>query len=150
MSLWIENPARPGSLGELASHIHPSDAAELQAAGIDVHGALAQASTAALRVHTGELVCLFGCAPAPDTPGLGIPWMLCTHEVDRVPRVAMAAVSDAVVSSWMQGHDMLANIVHARNSRAIRFVEWLGFTVVRAPCGPGDQFYPFHWRRDDV
>lgn len=146
--LTIDN-APPEAWQELAAALHPDDAAELQAAGLTVADAVAGVRLQALRWH-GQLVALFGCAPHPTDPGAGIPWMLCTTTLADVPRVAMALVSDQVVSGWRATHSVLCNFVHRRNARALRFVSWLGFTVGAEPCGPGGEFFLFQWRRGDV
>lgn len=129
---------------ELAIMLHPADAAELDAAGQCVERVLQGVKLTELRNGT-DLVCAFGLQPGD---GYGVPWMLCTSEVERVPRHAMAAVSRRVVDGWKAEHAMLMNLVHAHNQRAIRFVQWLGFTVDRRPCGPGGEFFPFWWRRN--
>lgn len=128
---------------ELATLLHPADAAELAAAGQHVGAVLEGVQMLELR-QGEDLVCAFGVQPGD---GYGIPWMLCTDAVDRVPRRAMAQVSREVVDGWKASHDMLMNLVHARNLRAIRFVQWLGFTVEDEPVGPGGEFFAFWWRR---
>jgi hypothetical protein len=137
----------PVAIAELAAHLHPDDAAELRAAGIDLSTALAGAPLQALRWH-GELVALFGCVNEPGNDGAGIPWLLCTTALDKVPRRAMADISTRVVNGWRAGYSLLRNLVHRHNRRALRFVRWLGFTVYPQPCGPGGQFFLFQWRRD--
>lgn len=143
------SPSGPVALAELAAHLHPDDAAELRAAGVDLSTALAGAPLQALR-WDGVLVALFGCVEHPSAQGVGIPWLLCTVELDRVPRRAMAEISARVVSEWRASYRQLCNMVHRHNTRAVRFVRWLGFTVDLAPCGPGGEFFVFQWRRADV
>jgi hypothetical protein len=133
----------------LAARITPADAAELEAAGQTVESALDGVDAQALR-NGDALVCLFGAQPHPDAPGLGIPWMLCTVELHDVPKRAMAAVSAKVVKGWRARFPVLFNCVHRSNESAIRFVEWLGFTVTHEPAGPGGQFFVFKWERRDV
>lgn len=143
--LWIEDPARPGSADELAAALHPDDAAELRAAGLALDRALAGVPLAALRRADGVLVCLFGCAPHPQAGG--IPWMLCTTALATVGRREMALLSAGVVAGWRDRFQSLTNLVHRRHARAVRFVQWLGFTVDPTPCGPGQEFFAFHWSR---
>ena len=140
-------PSGPVAMSELAAHLHPDDAAELRAAGVDLSDALAGAPLQALR-WDGELVALFGCVDHPVAEGVGIPWLLCTTALDKVPRRAMVEVSSRMVSTWRKGYSQLCNMVHRRNTRAVRFVSWLGFKVDMTPCGPGGEFFVFQWRRD--
>lgn len=139
--------AEPKDIADLSERITDLDAAELRAAGQTVEACLAQTEAKALRLN-GRLVCLFGAVQHPASPRGGIPWMLCTNTLKDVAPRAMAQISDQVVSAWREQFDSLSNLIHRRNSRAIRFVEWLGFTVSRQPCGPGQEFYVFEWRRD--
>ena len=138
-------PGGADVVAELAQAMHPLDAAELRAAGLDVATALAgcQMTTA---LHDGRLIAVFGCASMPDSPGNGIPWMLCTAAIDKAPPRSVALAADRVVSGWMATHARLSNLVHRRNKRAITFVRWLGFTVHdQQPAGPGGEFFLFDW-----
>lgn len=130
----------------LAGNLHPADRAELAAAGVDVHRALA-GQQAQASLWKGELFALFGCVPLEHR---GVPWMLCTAALDRVPRRAVAACATRVVAEWKTQHRELVNIVHRRNVRAQRFLLWLGFSILPDPCGPSHEFLLFRWRFDDV
>lgn len=136
--------ADDSAIDELAGQLHPDDAAELAAAGTNLHQALSNAPLQALRWH-GRLVCLFGCVGHPNEVTAGIPWMLCTKTLPEVPARQMALISRAVVSEWRTEYLALCNMVHRRNARAIAFIQWLGFTVREQPCGPGQEFYMFDW-----
>lgn len=139
----------PDDVADLAARVIDEDAAELRAAGLDVATCLSSVPAKALRLD-GELVCLFGVVTHPESSRGGIPWMLCTDTLKRVPRRAMAVISDQVVSTWRESFDHLSNLIHRRNARAIAFVRWLGFTVGSTPCGPGQEFYTFEWSRSHV
>lgn len=140
--------ATTADVADLAARVTDEDAAELKAAGLDVSACL-DVPAKALRLD-GELVCLFGVVTHPAMDRGGIPWMLCTNTLARVPRRAMALISDQVVSAWRERFDHLSNLIHRRNERAIAFVRWLGFTVSDTPCGPGQEFYSFEWSRQHV
>lgn len=143
--LTIET-ATHNDVAELERRISASDAAELAAAGYSVPESVDGVPAQAL-AFGGELVCLFGVVSHPSSPRGGIPWMLCTTTLERVPRRAMAAISRHVVAGWRDSFDTLTNLIHRRNAAAIRFVEWLGFTVHREPNGPGQEFFVFEWSR---
>ena len=142
--LTIDRDAGADALLELQAALHPDDAAELRAAGVGLE-VLQAVPRDALR-WDGALVAVFGVSGTPHE--CGIPWMLCTTVLDRVPRRAMAAVSRQVVDDWRGQWAFLTNMVHRRNERAVRFVRWLGFHVDPRPCGPDDEFLLFEWRRD--
>lgn len=139
--LTIE-PATQQHRAELSWRLCPEDAAELDAAGLTLHcidGVPAQALT-----MDGRLVCLFGVNEPERGPA--IPWMLCTTLIAEVPRRAMAMVSLGVVEGWRRQYAELANLVHRSNTRALRFLRFLGFTIHLWPVGPGSAFYLFTWR----
>ena len=140
------SPAGSDALEELAADICAADLAELLAAGLTVREGLAGAECQALRLD-GRLVCLFGLAGHPGNDGAGVPWMLCTNALPLVPRRWMAKTSRRIVDEWRASRALLINMVHRRNQRAVRFVEWLGFDVDRSPAGPGGEFWVFEWRR---
>ena len=143
-------PAGPGAMAELADDICAADMAEMTAAGLSVQEGLADVECQALRLD-GRLVCLFGLTvnvkrDGPDGPG--VPWMLCTNAISLVPRRWMALTARAIVSDWQASRAMLINMVHRRNARAVRFIEWLEFEVDRRPAGPDGEFWVFQWRRN--
>lgn len=133
----------------LAARITPADQAELDAAGMTVHECLEGVALNALRFRE-SLVCLFGAVPVPGVDGVGVPWMLCTTDLYDVPKRAMAEVSADVVIGWRGEFRKLVNLVHRHNEQAIRFVEWLGFTVSHEPAGPGGEFFVFEWEAPSV
>lgn len=145
--LTIE-PASADAAQELQNDLHPDDMAELLAAGVSLSDGL-DVECRALRMD-GRLVALFGLAGHPTESGYGIPWMLCTNALPLVPRHELASVSLGVVDEWKAQRAVLQNMVHRRNERAIRFVEWLGFMVAREPVGPRGEFYLFTWERASV
>jgi hypothetical protein len=138
-------PSTAADLDELAADLHPDDRAEIEAAQwADVRDTMVGIQSRALRFD-GRLVCLFGVNTMARRAG--IPWMLCTTALDGVPRRAMAEVCRRVADEFKADHDDLLNLVHRHNSRALRFVRWLGFEVNTTPTGPGGEFYLFQWRR---
>jgi hypothetical protein len=143
--LTIE-PASPADVEALAARLHADDAAELDAAGVELHKALASVPCRALRWH-GDLVALFGLLPPSMVTPCSVPWMLCTTVLNQVPRRSMAAISQQVVAGWKAESTAMANLVHRHNARALRFLRFLGFTVDADPVGPGGQFFYFHWSR---
>lgn len=139
------SPAKPGAAEELQRDMHPDDLAEIRAAGITLDLGVGL-ECQELRID-GQLVCLFGLAGHPNDAGAGIPWMLCTTALSRVPRRWMADNARRIVNGWRAERSLLINMVHRRNRRAVRFVEWLGFDVDREPTGPRGEFWVFSWRR---
>jgi len=74
--------------------------------------------------------------------GVGIPWMVTTNHIEQNPRGFLRA-SKALLHEAMQRHCQLINYVDARNTLAIRWLEWLGFKM--GPAVPyGVSRLPFH------
>jgi hypothetical protein len=84
-----------------------------------------EASTESYTVELdGTPAAIFGLAPAG---GKGAPWLLAT---DAFPRGGMAVARRArwMVQRWSK-MTPLENWCAPRNAIAIRFLEWLGFTI---------------------
>ena len=145
MKLTIHD-AMAADIEALDADLCPEDRAEIQASEFDV-SALASFECKALK-WGDRLVCLFGLAGHPNKRGAGVPWMLSTNALADVPKRAMARVCREVVAEWMEERGAMENQVHQRNTRAIRLVRWLGFTVHPEPVGPRGEFYAFTWGRD--
>lgn len=98
-------------------------------------------------VVDGEPVCVFGVARGSLLSGEGWPWMIGT---DRLPFRGRAFLegSREVVAEMRRRFPVLRNFVDERNYRAVRWLKWLGFTIMEAePHGPfGLSFHPFEMR----
>lgn len=91
-------------------------------------------------VINGEIVAALGDCPHSDD--VGIPWLISTTAMDRHPR-AFLRVCQQLVLGMSERHKTLLNFVDARNTRAIRWLQWLGFQI--GPAQPyGVAGLPFH------
>lgn len=134
-----------------ASNLCAADLAELDAAGIAdacamLSDALPLCSWAEEARWDGKPIAIFGVRPLPGGR-VGVPWMLTTVHMTMAQRRAVAKASAAAVARMRAEFSTLKNFVHASNTRAIRFVQHLGFTVGAVPCGPNAAFLPFTWSR---
>lgn len=131
--------------------MRPEDTAELWASSL-----LSPAEVAALGIARGEAwvglvdgepVCVFGVAQASILSAEGMPWMVGTMRLPFLKR-SFVAGSREVVAEMHRRFPVLRNFVDARNSHAIRWLKWLGFTIMEAePHGPfGLPFHPFEMR----
>lgn len=90
----------------------------------------------------GEVVCIFGVVPVSLLTGRGCPWLIATTGLERHARKFLRE-SKQYVAAWAAQYEILMNHVDARNTVAIRYLRWLGFTLVpAAPFGP--MGLPFH------
>jgi hypothetical protein len=91
----------------------------------------------------GEPVAMFGVVPASTLTGRGVPWMVASATLDRHQRLFLRHCRPAVEQMGRMFRH-LCNHVDARNTKAVRWLAWLGFTVHPAqPHGP-DRL-PFHY-----
>lgn len=136
----------------IAADLCAADLAELDAAGIaDAAAMLREAVPWCLWAQVAEWdhkpIAIFGVRPHER---LGVPWMLTTCHMDGAASSAVAIAARRAVMRMRSDFSKLANLVHRRNKRAIRFVEALGFTVHRdTPRGPNAEFYLFDWEREE-
>jgi len=92
----------------------------------------------------GELVCLFGVVPVSLVGVTGIPWLLGSDAVTRYGRPFLRR-NRAYLREMLREFPVLRNVVDARNTVSIRWLEWLGFTLgTPQPMGVcGLPFIPF-------
>lgn len=96
----------------------------------------------------GEPICIFGVSSASPLSRSGHPWMVGTEHLDRLA-FGFLRRSRNVVHDMLSRYDELYNYVDARNTRAIRWLRWLGFTIMDTePYGLcGLPFHRFEMRR---
>jgi hypothetical protein len=93
-------------------------------------------------IHNGNPVCVFGIASEKKW---GIPWMLTaegfydiSHQFTRECR--------GVIRHMKTLHPYLSNIVYSGNTKAIRWLEWCGFKMVKQINIRGHEFVTFVMR----
>lgn len=97
----------------------------------------------------GELLCIFGVGGRPTTlSGTACVWMLATENLEKRAR-PFARHSREVVRVLISQNSYLFNFVDERNVLAVRWLRWLGFTVLEAvQYGvKGERFHPFYMER---
>lgn len=96
-------------------------------------------------VLNDEIVCMYGVAKT-GYKDLGIPWMLGTNKLKRVPKEFLERTRE-IIADFSGEYEVLANYVWSRNIVHIRWLEWLGFTIVLTPVNLGrnqETFYYFY------
>lgn len=105
------------------------------------------ASTAGLWVIEvdGKVEGVFGLAPIADK--VVAPWLLMTEKVHTV-KVQFLRTARALIGIWMQKNNALMNYVAADNKQTIRWLKWIGFTIIDTQPitlhDPNVEFYPFY------
>ncbi|EAW2320551.1 hypothetical protein E5C59_19605 [Salmonella enterica subsp. enterica] len=90
----------------------------------------------------GEVVTVFGVAPASMIGGSGIPWLVGTDALEKYQRTFLRRCGK-VVNAMLTVYPYLENYVDARNHTARIWLHWLGFTIDE-PQPYGINNLPFH------
>lgn len=118
---------------------------ELEVLGIGLQDALLwsldHSSEACVALLDGEPVCAFGVV-ATDQQGVGRPWMVGTSAIDR-HSFAFLRSSKIVIADLLTRWDLLVNYADTRNSRGLRWLRFMGFTIHPAEL-IGEKPMPFH------
>lgn len=76
----------------------------------------------------GEPIVIFGVGVQSLFSDTGVPWMFVTNGVQRCSTTFIRQ-SRAVVDGWRSRYRYLGNYVDARNTLAVRWVQWMGFDI---------------------
>ena len=137
-------------IAKLAPNVELADLLELSALhpGKPVDEILSDSVAASficlIAVINGEPSAIFGCAIGENTEGsVGVPWAIFTENCRTYPKVIMQ-VALTYMRQWDEWFPVLANVVDKRNTRAIRWLKRLGFTMAETITTPeGIPFFAF-------
>lgn len=124
-------PYAPGDIAVMAGQLREHDAAEVWLShGVSGYDALLYSVGVSRRCFAatvgGYRLALFGVAPADrDT---GSVWLLGSDAINLCPR-AFARASKRFLPELVAGFRRVENHVWAEYKQAIRWLEWLGFTL---------------------
>lgn len=140
-------PATLAHAEAMAPHMREADRNEIWAASrsqpLDsLRNGVMASSRAWAGLADGEIACLFGVAPQSRLTGSGYAWMLATPLIEQ-HQVTFLRHCRPAVADMAKGFTYLHNYVDARNTKAIRWLRWLGFTI-HAPAPHGALGLPFH------
>lgn len=125
-----------------------------EALGIPMERALYEAVQGSLNarkiVVNGEVVAVFGDAVYSLLGSVGVPWLISTIHVEKHAK-AFLKVCKPEVQGMLTRHQNLLNYVDVRNTAAIRWLKWLGFSF--GPAAPYGArrflFHPFTMNREN-
>lgn len=152
-------PAKAEHIAAIAANVRAADRAELWASSCSAPGdVLKRGLSVSAKTWTGMIdgvpVCMFGVAPASVMAGAGRPWMVGTDMLDRYPRTFLRRCRP-MVYEMLDMFPYLENYVDFRNTRAIEWLRWLGFSFSEPELiGPFRlpflRFYMMRQEEDDV
>lgn len=149
-------PAKVRDIARIVVDVRDADRAELLAGwSYTPQRALEYGLRYSSHVWTGfidyEPVCMFGVVPRSLVGGRGVPWLIGTNRMLR-HQFTFLRRCRPYLRQMQEHYSNLENFVDERNTAAIRWLGWLGFTIHEArPMGK--QLRPFHrfdWRADNV
>lgn len=131
----------------LAANLRPADLEEIKASStLPPHQALINSLKTSTHVWTGfvdgELTCVMGVGPRCAISQEGTPWMIGTPAIDRHAVTFLRHCRD-VLQQMLSAYPYLRNYVDMRNTKSIRWLKWLGFTI-QDPVLYGPRKLPFH------
>lgn len=94
----------------------------------------------------GVPACIFGVSPS-SMAGVDLPWLLGTERM-RSLGPGFVRSCRPVVDEMLAGAHGLVNFVHSRNGVAIRWLRWLGFTLLPGSSILSGAFVPFYMERE--
>lgn len=137
---------------DLVAGMREADRAELEASighGVDEAGAMAdvvaRSSHAWAIIVNGKLGMIGGLFPMGTVLGgdEAQPWMMATTHMERAPGTLMK-VALRYLSVMKRCYPRLSNHVDARNTKSIRWLRRMGFTVHSHTVPFGPYSMPFH------
>lgn len=139
---------------DIAADARQADLDEIEeGCGVAIREALLlgwHSSVAPMVIAWGDVpLAAFGEVSHSPGAGIGLPWLVSTNAIEKHARPFLR-ICKPLVQQMLERHIQLINFVDARNLAAIRWLEWLGFTMEEAaPYGPhGLPFRKFHLSRE--
>lgn len=145
-SVWehaqaLANVMRPADIQEVwaASHQKPLDA---------LAASMAVTPECMTGLANGEVMCIWGVGESSVLSLTGVPWLLGAKKLPKHSKAFLSA-SKHYMQHYQNKYDKLENYVDARNTLAVKWLGWLGFTIEPPkPFGVENRpFHHFYWHR---
>ncbi len=132
----------------IADHVRPADADELWASCMmtpleAMKFGMERGDKSYTGFHHGVPVCMWGVSLQSFIGMVGVPWMVATSHLDNGAAIPFLRLSKAMLLELSDGYDILQNYVDCRNTRAIRWLKYMGFSM-QEPQEYGLLKLPFH------
>ncbi len=140
-------PAILEDCNQLGPRLRVADKLELKlSCGMGPCSALSLSYTNSQKVYSviaeeGEPIAIFGVVG--EHPSIGVPWMLGSEGIYKHAAQFMAE-SKQWLKEIEEDYELLVNYVHADNKKAIRWLKWMGFQMIRLVPDYGKGKAPFY------
>jgi hypothetical protein len=135
--------ATESDIADILEHIRKENVDEISLVGLEAKDVLSwsfdNSAESYVAVFDGDPVSAFGIIQAAGSE-VGIPWMIGTSTIDR-HAVAFLRASKKVIAELSERWPVMMNVADPRNTRGIRWLEFMGFTVYPAEQLPGGKIY---------
>ena len=147
-------PARAAHIRTIAKRMRQADRDEVLAASGRSPGqalvfSLRKSSVSWTALVDGRPEVMFGVGDLNILARVGAPWLLGTDAVE-IHSVAFLRRSRGFTDQLLRRYSVLRNFVDDRNTVSIRWLRWLGFTLLDPIEIRGYQFRLFELRSGDV
>lgn len=143
--------ARESDAYILERHLRPEDRVEVEACGKSALDQILEGIRETQACWTGfingEMLCVHGVrAVQHEGETLGIPWFLATKLMET-NQATLLRYGPRYIHAYKKfvGGAPMYNMVHSDNSKSMRWLSWLGFTIQRDKTIDinGHDFHPF-------
>ena len=95
-----------------------------------------------------EPVLVFGVQPESMVSSTGVVWLLATDNIIKIKKQFVKRCKN-VLLDLIQDYDVVYNYVYTKNTTALRWLKWLGFTIhpAEAMGAMGAEFHKVEYRR---
>lgn len=100
----------------------------------------------------GNVIAILGCSKFKGKEGTGIPFMVCSDEVNKYPKHVIRDAKERT-RKWNAKYPMLINMVYAGNTKTIKWLEHIGYTIGKRDDSFGyakASFYAFYRIKNNV
>jgi hypothetical protein len=143
--------ATRADLESLLPALRQADIDEIRAAsGLTPEAALKRSFALSTHVWVARedraaVIALWGVGPLSLSAGKGCPWLLASAHFDHCTR-QIVKLSRPMLARMRAAYPYLENHVDARNRRAVRWLDWLGFSIEPpAPWGVERRLFHRFW-----
>lgn len=128
-------PACYQDIVSLEDRLRPADLLEIKAAGTNPRDGLTECLLSSSKAFTVTLdenpIAIFGVSPmASEGLSVGALWMMGTPDIEGI-KFQFLRESRKWLSEVSEGYDLLTNLVHANNELHIKWLRWLGVSIIR-------------------
>ncbi len=146
-------PATENHIRDIREMVRRADREELWASTMHtpeqaIRAGVENSDQAMVGLVDGVPVCIWGVVHDSIIGPIGTPWMVATTALDKYARVFIRRCKEEALKSF-EGYALLENYVHTKNTKAIQWLKWLGFSVSEEPEEYGmlrEKFYKFKMR----